>query len=383
MRTRITVGITAVVLIWSLSAQAQPPENAALLYYQAFLVYEKPSDDKAYDSFVSYVRGKTERSEAITEHLKKSRTAIDLAVKAAKIDTCNWGYDYTQGFDLQMPNLSQFRRIAFLIAGDTRWQAEQGNYATAVDRCIALRRMAVHAADKTLISYLVGIALNTAANRGIERLLSTMPVDAKLLTALKDQLNQTQAKVPTFGEALANEAEVCVVSMYKDKSKGIVEMAEKDDPMAKRLRDGDEAFFKRNRDYYNLTIKKLIDASEQPLPYDQMCPKLEGLTEQFSKDAEKNPDATLTAMSIPAVRRVYELKTREETHTNAVIAAIDVYLAKAKTGQLPNALPAGAPLDLFSGKPFKYAKTAKGFTLSCQAKEAEYEDPYEYEFTVR
>lgn len=382
MKTEMMIGVALITLLSGL-AQAQPVDNAALLYYQAFLVYEKP-DDEMSRLIADYRKGDIEGNERIGEHLEQNRIAIDLAVKAGEMDTCNWGYDYTRGFDLQMPNLSQLRRIAFLLSADAKWQAEHGDHATASDRCITLRKMALHSGDRTLVCYLVGTALNSLANRAIQNVLSAMPSDVKELSDLKDRLNQTQERFPTLEHALAQEAEICAVSMYKEKSRGIIEMMEQDESsMVQRLREGDEAFFKRNRDYYADAIKKLIDTLGSNLPYDRMCAKLDELTGQPDKEAASNPDATLAAMSLPAVQRIFQLKVRQETHDNAINVAIDLYIAKAKTGRLPDALPAGTPVDLFSGKPFAYVKTAKGFTLRCQAKEVPDKDPCQYEFTVR
>ena len=59
---------------------------------------------------------------------------------------------------------------------------------------------------------------------------------------------------------------------------------------------------------------------------------------------------------------------RNRTQFNAVLAGIDIYLVRAKTGKLPDELPAGLPKDLFSGKDFLYAKTGAGFTLTGQGK---------------
>ncbi len=55
-------------------------------------------------------------------------------------------------------------------------------------------------------------------------------------------------------------------------------------------------------------------------------------------------------------------------------------LSRAKTGQLPDALPPGLPNDAFSGKDFEYAKTKDGFTLRCPGTDL---DVYRYEFKLR
>jgi hypothetical protein len=86
---------------------------------------------------------------------------------------------------------------------------------------------------------------------------------------------------------------------------------------------------------------------------------------------------------IPALARILTLKTKNETHANAIKAATEVLLKRAKTKRLPDALPAGLPKDLFSGKDFKYEKTADGFTLRCRGKDLDKYETYKYEFKVK
>ena len=50
---------------------------------------------------------------------------------------------------------------------------------------------------------------------------------------------------------------------------------------------------------------------------------------------------------------------------------------------LTDALPAGLPGDLFSGKDFEYEKTAEGFILRCQGKDLSKDEIYQYEFKVK
>jgi hypothetical protein len=84
-----------------------------------------------------------------------------------------------------------------------------------------------------------------------------------------------------------------------------------------------------------------------------------------------------------AIETILCLDIRNKTHFNAVKAAIEIYIIKAKTGKLPDALPADLPGDLFSGKPLLYEKTADGFTLCCRGKDLSKDEIYKYEFKVK
>ena len=71
------------------------------------------------------------------------------------------------------------------------------------------------------------------------------------------------------------------------------------------------------------------------------------------------------------------------TFSNAIKAALELYIITAKTGKLPDSLPPGMPKDLFSGKDFKYEKISDGFTLKCQSKDLSKDETHEYKFKVK
>ncbi len=179
--------------------------------------------------------------------------------------------------------------------------------------------------------------------------------------------------------------------IHKDKIQPLVDLFEGSlgrhllEPMLKRIRKGDDTFFKRNRDYYLNCWSTSIDTIESGLPYTETCTRLGDLSKQWSVEAEDDPDATVTLLWNPLVARSYRSMTRRQTHVNALKTAIDLYIVKARTGQLPDTLPADSPPDLFSGKPFAYSKTPDGFILRCRVKEDPNrdDDADEYEFKVK
>ena len=118
------------------------------------------------------------------------------------------------------------------------------------------------------------------------------------------------------------------------------------------------------------------------LPYPQSHKQLEELSEKAGKQAADNPAAILSAAFWPAVTRICTLEVRALTNVNALKAAIDIYIVRAKTGRLPDTLPAGLPRDLYSSKDFEYEKTKDGFILRCQGKDLDKDEIFKYEFKV-
>jgi len=366
---------------------AQPPDNAGLLYYQAFLLYEKPDDTM--DKMLSDFRdGKIKVNEVIEQYIEKNHKVIDLIIKAADIPTCDWGYDYSQGFEMVMPNLAQLRRVTYLIQAEVKLLAEKGDYQTALNRCLSMHKMALHAADRTTIGYLVAIAISGRANTAIQDILKDTPEDLQVLNRLKELLTNIENKFPLLRDHIGYEAEACVATMQRDKAQTIVDTAFAEDSFdpntTKRVLEADEEFFERNRDCYTHHIAGIQAVLGAPMAYPQVYEKLQELEEKLAKEA-KEKDAPLAIAFAPAFKKIYSLTVRMKTEFNAVKAAIEIYLIKARTSKLPDALPAGLPGDLFSSKPFGYRKTADGFILRCQGKDLSDKDKkiYEYEFKVK
>ena len=383
----MTICATLIFFASTPSAFAQLPDNAALLYYQACLLYEKPDEtmDKMLHDFLD---DKIGVNEVIEQHIEKNRKVIDFIIKAANIPNCDWGYDYSQGFELVMPNLAHLRRITFLIQAEAKLLAENGDYQNALDHCLSMHKMALHATDRTIIGYLVAIAISGRANTAIQGILKDTPEDSQVLNRLKEQLTNIENKFPLLRDFIGYEAEVCVATMQRDKAQEILDAVFDEDcfdpNMTKRIFEADEAFFERNRNCYTRHMNSIQVVLDAPISYPQAYEKLLELGEKLTKEAEEK-DAPLAIMFAPAFNRIYSLSVRGKTHFNAVKTAIEVYIIKAKIGRLPNTLPAGLPMDLFSSKPFEYRKTVDGFILRCQGEDLSDKDKkiYEYEFKVK
>jgi hypothetical protein len=144
--TPLTLAAAAVVLLGGLGpmapALAYPPDpnNAALLYYQAFLLVPEPDDRAVADMKADVATGKIPPNEQVKEYLKKCREAIDCALTASRLQHCDWGLQYSKGFSAVFPQLAQARSLSFLILADARVLAAEGEYRQALERCLATYR---------------------------------------------------------------------------------------------------------------------------------------------------------------------------------------------------------------------------------------------------
>ena len=379
-----TVTFTVLVLFVSAtSAFAYPPDNAAVLYYKAFMLYESP--DNIGNMLWDYWKGKIESNEKIEECLKKNRRIIDMVLDASRIDHCDWGLDYSRGTEVLLPPHHKARDIFALLAAEARMQADRGDYKKALGRCISICRMARHLNERPIISYLVGIAINAANNQCITLFLSEMPLNTEILTWLRGELAELDKQPFSIEPVLRWKREAGIISMSPERIRDAVESGLDDGPAKKkileRISTANQQFYAKNITYWNNFINSLEAAFD--LPYPQGYAKLKKLDEELSKEFNTNPDATLTILFGGPWQRIFTLSVRFNTHSNALKAAIEIYIIKAKTGKLPDALPAGLPGDLFSGKDFKYEKTTDGFVLHCRGKDLDRDETYKYEFKVK
>ncbi|MHC4329046.1 MAG: hypothetical protein ACYSWW_13110 [Planctomycetota bacterium] len=386
---RTSVKTMCILLIMLSSAsvvEAYPPDNAAILYYRAFLVMKEPSEEVK--EMKSDLRGgKIESNNQIKQYIEENRRAIELLETAAEIPNCDWGRDESKGFGLLLPELGKIRQMVFPFVADAQTLSQNGQHKAALNKCMTIHKMARHVGDDLLISYLVGIALNNLANGRVEDFLSAMPADLETLMWLRSQIMGASANVTSMKRALNREKEIALREIRKEKIESLLKsMGDailKDKPTAdavERARKGDDKFFKDNRDYYANVTTDTIAALD--LPYPEAHKRLKELNDRIQKDAKENPAAIMTDMLMPATARICTLGTKRMTFFNALKAAIDIYIIKAKTGRLPDSLPAGSPKDLFSGKDFEYEKTKDGFVLRSRRKDPDKHKTVQCEFKV-
>ena len=206
----------SVILLTSVSpAIAYPPDNAAVLYYKAFLILQEPSKDV--DKMLNdFRKGTIKSNDQIRRYLQENKHAIEFIETAADVQNCDWGYDISKGFEVLLPELTKIRKMAFLLTADAQALAEDGDYKAALGKCLTIHKMSRHVGDRMLISYLVGNALNALANKHITKILSQMPDDVEILTWLKTQVYDITTRGNTLKRALSSEREVAIQQIRKE-----------------------------------------------------------------------------------------------------------------------------------------------------------------------
>jgi len=292
MRVKIDKRLIAVIFVFLTIPHklllAQPPQNAALLYYQAFMVYESPNEEmrrKLYD----LEKHQIEPDRQITRYITKQQNVIDLLTTAADLPNCDWGFDYSRGVALfYVPHLHSFRELSRIVIADAKILAEQGDYETALKRCLTLYKMSHHIGDDLTITLLAGGSSVVMANECIKYILSEMPSDVTTLHWLKAELSRIDSKPFALKNSLENEYKLAVASMTPDRidkmvslflepvtlvgspdptkrqvdKKRIKEEQNWEEIVRERASKADEDFLERNRIYLKNYIDEALIALE-------------------------------------------------------------------------------------------------------------------------
>jgi len=386
IKSHVTL-LLLITLVTNTAVSVYPPDNAAILYYKAFMLLQE-SKNVPPEVMADFMDGKIKSNEQIRGYLKDSQPAIKILEEASKIEKCQWALDHSKGFDLPMPEFSKARRSTFLLVTDAQKLTEDGNIKEAFSRCLTAHRMANHiGSDDLLISNLVCIAIHAKSNKTIKNILSRTSNSAEMLTWLKGRIVNVSQKHPSLKNVLKTESEIAVREMHKEKLDEILKL-EPDDEIWKKLpadwlekiKQGDETFFKAGRAYYKnfiTTVQEIMN-----IPYPEAYRQLEELTQKSIKDASENPGAVFATIFVPTLPKLLSMEIRYETSVNAMICGLGIYAHKAGTGELPDEIPADSPKDLFSGKDFEYEKTKDGFLLRCRGRDLFKDEIHEYEFKV-
>ena len=388
MNRKYNYKFTAIILaclLLAIAASPAPalppdPDNAALLYYQGFLSLPQ-RDEEARLHMGDVARGKVAPDDKVREDIAMCSGTIHMVEAAVKVPVCDWGIQYSEGFDALMPQLAQIRHTAFVLLADARMRAADGDYRGALERCLMTETFAYHVGDDTLISYLVSISVRNLAYECIRDVMGLAAGDAELLGWLKKELAKSRVKNLSRTRPMKYEIEIVTDLMRMENIEKLAgALAGPDGDKAAEIADkADAKILQKARQIYTERINAMLKVLNASMPYEQAYSQLTKLAGDFDSS---DPSASAAGAFIPAINKIFLQKTLVKTQANAIAAGIEILLERARTGRLADTLPAGLPKDEFSGKDFEYEKTKEGFVLRCRSKDLGKDELYQYEFKL-
>jgi hypothetical protein len=358
-----------------------------LLYYQAFL--SRPEPD--FDTFLQInkvLRG-AKSDEKVREYLDmvETRETLRIAEAATEILDCSWGIMRSKGG--LMTILGELRQLAFLLEADARTLAADGKYRAALERCLSIRRLAQHIADEATLGYLSSMPLHWRAFQCVQYVLSSMPPDRDTLTWLQSQISTVQGAPPPPGRAMEITLDDILkfFRMYPEFlatwRESLPELIEDESARQEILNLTDEELLQQARESYNRFLASVNRVIGSDMPYTQKYVVLQELKEELVNHPVDDPVDILWLFLPSNVVKQHNIYVRGIANFNGTRAAIEIYMVKAETGQLPEMLPAHLPKDPFTGKDFEYDTAKDGFVLRCREKEIGENKLWEYEFSIQ
>jgi len=135
------------------------------------------------------------------------------------------------------------------------------------------------------------------------------------------------------------------------------------------------------REPFEAIRRSVLDTLGSEMTYAQRHAKLESLSEEYWEKQKNNPAIIPPLLAlVDEMVGNYDIQVANTSDCNAYGVAVNVYLHKSISGQLPQTLPDDVPKDPFTGKDFQYRLTDEGFVL---AHSTNYADRGEYRFKVQ
>ncbi|HUV65865.1 MAG TPA: hypothetical protein VMW24_18355 [Sedimentisphaerales bacterium] len=363
---------------WAEEAAPPNPDNAALLYYQAFLLRPEPNmaiNEKIHDMFFD-----AEPDRQIRTYLGYCLPMIQMTEIASRIPQCTWGIWNGPGPGFGEKDLkSQVDYLWTVLLVDARTLAADGHYQAALEQCLTARRLARHLSEDPRLD-LAASNPDFMALRTIQYVLGVMPPNADTLTWFRGELAVSQGLPTSFAVRLRADAKAGLrylrthASSLRYLKKVFADMA-KDEQAKERVRHlTDDQFLSRTGEELERFVDSIVRVLDNGMTFEQKRDQMQELVNKQTeaKGAESIIKAILLSgmnMGVGEIEREYPFLVGHQAHINGVKAAVEVYLVLVKTGRLPEKLPDYLPKDPFTGRDFGYEITDEGFALRCAGKE--------------
>jgi len=373
--------------------------NAAPLYHKATELVEKSIADEVTEVWGKKYKDATlEEKQVIEKQLTDNEEILELVIAGTQ-KPYHWQKYGNRKEEFGMvgillPNLSEFRGLAFALRSRAQLRAEQGRYEDALDDTKSCYRFGQHLrGDKFLIEQLVGIAIEALAVQTIRNIVVEYEIDSNLLADLQRDFEQIVAEenfaISLKAERLSIYDEIQRCFTADRIGKGHLYL-----PRFTRIsnlylagsHDKEEGF-----EYFILGLlrsapvlfghpnkQETLDSTNELFDYClQLCLKNAAQRHAQSDEIDHklkeilSDNIFLDALAPSAVRRVIGIGNRVPTEVGATLTIIAILRYRRDTDEYPQNLNQLAaddylkqlPMDSFADKPLSYRKTEDNFVL--------------------
>jgi len=377
---------------WVEDTELPNPDNAALLYYQAFLL--RPNLDVTTSQKIYDVLGGAESDRKIRIYLGHCLPMIQMTEIASRIPQCTWGIWHGPGPRFGWKDLlSEVNNLKDIIVVDARTLAADGHYRVALERCLMLRRFARHLSDSNISGIiLISWSVDKVALRTAQHVLGVMPPNADILTWFRGQLALMQGVPLLLPETLKADfksylnhmrTHPALLARLRDL---LVERAENEQAKENTRNLTDEQILSRASEGFLRFFDSIFQIVDSEMTYEQKCAQMQRLVNKL-KEGDSTDLIVAFVMPVSGTNPMdsgkYPFQVGHVAHINGIKAAVEIYLVVAKTGQLTEKLPDYLPKDPFTGRDFLYEIMDEGFALRCQGEDFQGRGKQVLEFKVK
>ena len=327
---RSATALALAVAVLTTSASSAPrdgdPKNAATWYARSIAAWQKfrQTSPQQADLLANFAGDPTQ---PITSEVRAALAAAQGAIgdfrKGSQQEYCDFSLDYSQGFELLLPHLSEMRGLARAMRADAAVRLADGDASGAAAELASMYKSSGHMGDdRVLISSLIGQAIFQLSDAGVQSGLDSAAFNAADAASLLGGAKQLGTNDPfAYLEAMGMEQEIVIATFEKYRGPdGLKKLGElMGDPQAtERLAGLDDAAFDAELVKYDDMMTR-INSAFALTDKDAATAAMKAI----SDDIESGKLGVLASVVAPAFGKILERKFAGEQMIADRIATLE------------------------------------------------------------
>jgi hypothetical protein len=335
--------------------------NAAEIYIKAFESYQPATEEekKVVPNLGSVVRTpkefKTDEMKAtVSAFLERNAGTLDLLHEAGQVEQCRYEYPLKIGQGSLFPYFEKIKNCGQLLKQDALYRISRGDNDGACQGILdAIQIGESLNRESFMISYLVRLAMVCTAVETLPSVFSEGSASPEQYTKLEFQLLRTKNNL-RIGQALIGER---VFWLSDGDPWGELDL---DFVIAKHVGYADYNAVRLFHYFYQLEEKQTIQPAQRRVEYGRILDEVRDLSLFYY----------LVQDELLRFNVVFDIDFRARAELDSAMVAIAVERYRLAERRLPESLEQlvpkyleAVPVDPFDGKPLRYKRLEKGYTI--------------------
>lgn len=334
--------------------------NAADLYIKAFESYQAPFEDET--KLLPYFRPgilkpgepNTPEMEAMATFLSRNAKTLELLHQAGQVEQCRYQYPMIAHQGIMNPYYTEIKNCAHLLYLCMLTQIQSDRKSEACQSVMdELRLGRSLSREPSFFSFLMGHSIASMGIESVGRLLEDCSLSDQQIAVLHTELLQVRNGL-RLDRGLIGERCCLLDNLIMSQSMGFGTAPA------------------RWSGLMDTNVLRAIEFYDQLEAVAKMDP--EKRLKEYQKIQEESKQLSvlffITRMLVPAVNSIAMIDLRRIAQMDCAITALEVERYRLAEGRLPETLEAlvpkfieAVPIDPFDGKPLRYKRLEKGYTI--------------------